>query len=297
MKRIVFYTVVILLLVGTGLFFLRPARPAKPAQEISVVVSGYVPYTLARQIGRGGPLHIQMLLPPNAEPHAFEPTPGSIVAVHHAAVFGYVSDALEPWVKDVLGAAGGKTRVVELAQGIPAGKDPHVWMDFDFVRLMAQAWARAFCQVDPDHAELYQENLADFERTLVQLDNEFSQGLRSCQSREVVHVGHLAFSALAKRYNLSLSSLAGASHDAEHSARKLAELVQLVRQRQVPAVFTEEAVSGRLAQTLAVETGTSLLPLYTIEHVSKADFNNGVTYAQLMRRNLASLKQGLVCQP
>ncbi|MBR4592324.1 MAG: zinc ABC transporter substrate-binding protein, partial [Elusimicrobiaceae bacterium] len=50
-----------------------------------------------------------MLLPPGAEPHAFEPTPGSMVLVHRADAFVYISDWLEPWVKDILGAAGKKT--------------------------------------------------------------------------------------------------------------------------------------------------------------------------------------------
>ena len=106
----------------------------------------------------------------------------------------------------------------------------------------------------------------------------------------------MAFSALAKRYGLSLTALAGASHDAEHSVRKVADLVKHIRAEKVPALFTEEEVSPRLAQAVAAETSAEIFPLYTIEHVTKTDFDQAVTYAQLMRRNLESLQKGLKCR-
>ena len=62
------------------------------------------------------------------------------------------------------------------------------------------------------------------------------------------------------------------------------------------ALFTEDAVSPRLAETVAAETGVDILPLYPIEHVTKNDFNREVSYAELMRRNLESLQRGLSCR-
>ena len=295
MKKIIFIIIIVSIVAVVGAHFFKPSSSAPAAQRMQVVASGYVPYTLANQIA-GGQAQVSMLLPPNAEPHAFEPTPGDMVTVHKAAVFVYVSDELEPWAKDVLGAAGKGTRVVQLAEGLPQSDDPHVWMDCANVLLMARKLAGALAQADPQHAPVYQENLDHFEEELSALNNDFPHALADCKSREVVHVGHLAFSALAKRYNLKLSALAGTSHDGEHAARKLADLVKYIRARNVQVVFTEEAVSPRLAQTVAVETGASLLPLYTIEHVSKDDFNKNVSYAELMRRNLENLKQGLSCQ-
>ena len=260
-----------------------------------VVVSGYVPYTLVREIS-GGQVKPEMLLPPGAEPHSFEPAPGSMVAVHNARAFIYVSDALEPWVKDVLGAAGPQTRVTALAENLPPQADPHVWMDFDNMRQLARTVADVLTGMDPDNASFYEENLKQFEQKIAALDNDFSRQLFSCESREVVHVGHLAFGALAKRYHLSLTALTGTSHDGEHSPRKLAELIKHIRRSHVKALFTEDALSPRLAQTVAAETGTQILPLYTVEDISKDDFARGVTYEELMRRNLESLTRGLSCK-
>ncbi len=285
--------VLICVFVIAGLCLIRFSH--KTPVSATVVTSGYVPYTLAKQLS-GDLLPVEMLLPPGAEPHSFEPSPGSMVAVHDARAFVYVSDVLEPWVKDVLGAVGKTTQVVNLSRAVAPSQDPHVWMDFGAAVDMARALARAFSELDPENAPIYEKNLKQFEQEVAVLDMDFARALSSCASREVVHIGHLAFGALAKRYHLSLTALAGTSHDGEHSAQKLIDLIKHIRAKQIKSLFTEEAVSPRLAQTVAAETGTQIFPLYTIEDISKEDFAGGATYAQLMRRNLDSLQQGLVCK-
>ncbi len=277
---------------------LAPRRHQVPVPEGTkprVVASGYVPYTLARQLA-GEYADVSMLLPANAEPHSFEPTPGALVTVKNADIFAYVSDTIEPWAKDVLSAAGKNTAVVQAAQYTAPSDDPHVWMDFQNVKKIARALTAALQQKDPAHAAAYAANLQAFEQETDALDESFQKGLAHCQSREVVHVGHLAFRNLTDRYHLSLSALAGSSHDGENSVRQLAELVKFIKRNHIRAIFTEETLSPRLSAAVAGETGAEVLPLYTVEHVSKQDFDRGVTYGELMRRNLESLRRGLACQ-
>lgn len=293
MKKTFFLLVV---LIALGLLYWGFSRPnTVRADKTSVVVSGYVPYTLAREIG-GDKISLSMLLPANAEPHSFEPAPGDMVAVRRADVFVYVSPRIEPWAKDVLSAAGPETLAVESAAFAVPSEDPHVWMDFDNAGKIAAALAGALSQKDPQNKAFYQQNLDAFQAELAALDTDYQRALADCRSREVVHIGHLAFQNLAQRYHLSLSALAGASHDGEHSARKLADLVKFIRQKNVKTIFAEETLSPRLSAAVAEETGAQILPLYTVEHVSKEDFDRGVTYTELMRRNLESLKRGLECK-
>jgi zinc transport system substrate-binding protein len=61
-------------------------------------------------------------------------------------------------------------------------------------------------------------------------------------------------------------------------------------------VFYEELVSPRVAETIARETGASLLLLHGAHNVSKHDMEEGVTFLSLMERNLASLRVGLQCR-
>lgn len=259
-----------------------------------LVTSGYVPYTLAKELA-GDNVNVLMLLPPGAEPHAFEPTPGALIMLKHAHAFVYLSDDLEPWAADLAKVVTEKTPVIKLADSVPAPADPHVWMNLENAKWLAAQIAKVLVQIDPAHELAYGENLAKFDHEISTLQEEFKNTLVNCRSREVVHVGHLAFKNLTDLYGLELTALAGTSHDGEHSAKKLAQLVEQIKKSGVQAIFTEETLSPRLAKAVAQETGAQILPLYPIEHISKKDFNENVTYATLMRRNLESLKRGLLC--
>ncbi len=254
-----------------------------------------MPYTVAKQIA-GDAADVSMLLPANAEPHSFEPTPGAIVSVHNADVFVYVSPRLEPWVTDILPSLDKNALAVDAAASAKPSKDPHIWMDFDNMIPFAQAIAQALTQKDPAHQEQYAANLKAFNSQLEELDRQFARGLENCKYRRIMHVGHLAFSNLASRYGLELTALAGTSHDGEHSVKRLAQVVDLIKKSGTPYVFTEPALSQNLAGVVAQETGAKLLPLYTVEHVSVQDAQDNVSYAELMRRNLTSLQRGLECQ-
>ena len=294
MKKIIFIFLLAALCVGLWLF--HPHKtPVHTDGKLQVVSSGYVPYTLAKQLA-GRQADVSMLLPPNAEPHSCEPTPGALVAVRQADLFVYVSDSLEPWARDIVSGAGSSSRVVRLADFAAPSPDPHIWMSFTNMAHMAQGLSSALAEKDPAHADVYQANLQQMQAELTRLQTAYQTELAHCQSRQLVHIGHLAFGLLAKEYQLSLSALAGSSHDGEHSARRLADLIVLIKQNHVPAIFTEPTLSPRLAATVSQETGVQVLPLYTVESVSKADFEQGVTYAELMRRNLENLKRGLKCQ-
>ena len=271
-----------------------PPAPVPVKERLNVTVSGYVAYSLAKQIG-GDRVTLHMLVPPGTEPHSFEPTPGSIIAVNEADLFVYVSPRVEPWTADILKGLSG-VNALEAGPSLPE-QDPHVWMTPYGALEMAKRISKALIKADPEGKAYYKQNLRFFEEEIKELHASFMNGFADCQSRDVVHVGHLAFGNLARTYGLNLQSLTGTSHQSEHSVHRLAELVRYIRKHGVPAVFTEEMLSQDLADTVARETNVRVLPLYTVEEVSKKDFDAGITYGEYMRRNLHNLREGLKCRP
>ena len=292
-KIFILFPLLFLLFVGVLLSRLMSARRVQAPEAGAVVASGYVPYTLIKQIS-GGTVPVTMLMPPGTEPHSFEPSPGVLVGMQKAAAFVYISDKLEPWAKDLRSALQRDTPVLVLSSTLPAQQDPHIWMNLEQVQNMARAVKDLLTQLVPENEKLYGNNLSEFLVQVQDLQKDFT-ALENCPQKDVVHIGHLAFEPLLYPYGLHLTALSGTSHEGEHSAQKLAELTKQIKQSGVKTIFTEETLSGRLAETIARETGAQILPLYTVEHISKVDFTNNVTYAQLMRRNLDNLKRGLAC--
>ena len=299
MNKKITAVLILLLLAAFGFWWWKGTAPAQapsavaPAEKLKVTASGYVAYTLLKQIG-GERVQVTMLVPPGTEPHSFEPTPGSIIAVADSDLFVFVSPRVEPWVKDILQGVSG-VNALEAGPSLPE-QDPHIWMTPYGALEMAKRIEKALIKADPAGKAYYQARFDAFEKEIKALHDDFNRELASCQTRAVVHVGHLAFGNLARAYGLEFEALTGTSHQGEHSVQRLASLVRFIRRHGVPAVYTEEMIASDLADTVAQETGVRVLPLYTVEEVSKRDFDAGITYTDYMRRNLHNLKEGLKCQ-
>ncbi len=100
-------------------------------------------------------------------------------------------------------------------------------------------------------------------------------------------VSHDAFGYLGRRYDLDVLPIAGLSPDAEPSPRRLAELADLIRTKNVTTVFSEQLASPKLAETLASDLGITTAVLDPIEGLAAAD--DSADYASLMRENLAAI--------
>ncbi len=292
----------------------RPAVP--PAGGRPLVVTTLFPlYDFTRTIV-GDRMKVQLLLPPGVEPHHFEPRPEDLLTIQRASLFVYTLPAMEPWAARLLqGLDLRHLRVVEAAAGVrlreigreeggddedaPAGPhryDPHVWLDFANAQQMVEQILAGVVAVDPAHAAEYRDRAAALKARLVTLDRQFREGLSSCRSRVVLQGGHNAFGYLARRYGLTYLAAEGVTADTEPTPRQMVALVQQVRARKAQAVFSEELVSPRLAETLAAETGAQVLRLNGAHNLTKEQFERGVTFFDLMEQNLQNLKQGLGCR-
>lgn len=279
---------------GILLHSCRVRHSVVSSSQEKLVVSGYVPHIIVRDLlGTDAP--ILQLLPAGTEPHSFEPTPGALVQLKNAAVFIYVSDALEPWAAELAKAAGGHTQILRLSSFVSSSQDPHIWMDLNKMKTIYTRVASSLCEVFPQNCEKINQNRDEAVEQITQLEKEFAATLAACKYKKVVHIGHLAFKNLLTPYGIELMALSGTSHEGEHSVKKMTQLIHLVKTQHIPAIFTEETLSPRLAQAVSSETGVEILKLHPIESVSKQDFDRQISYTDLMRRNLESLKRGLQC--
>jgi zinc transport system substrate-binding protein len=118
---------------------------------------------------------------------------------------------------------------------------------------------------------------------------------RACKRRTIV-TAHEAFGHVVARYHLDQQGIAGISPDQEPSAKRLAELADLVRRTGTTAIFTEELVSPRVADALAREAGgVRTETLNPLEGLSAAEQEAGDDWASIMRDNLTKLRTALGC--
>ena len=70
-------------------------------------------------------------------------------------------------------------------------------------------------------------------------------------------------------------------------------LINKVKEDQIPVIFKIELSNGKIANTIADETNTKVLEFNTAHNVSIDDFNKGITYVDLMKKNIKVLKEAL----
>ena len=277
--------------------------PEGDAGRVAIPASIYPIAYLAGEVG-GSFATVSTLTPSGAEPHAYEPTARDMVEIARGDLLLLNGSGLEPWgarVEEQL--RGGRTSVVTL--GAPLATlmltrdgaqvpDPHVWLDPMRAAEMGQHIADELSRIDPSHADAYAANARSLRERLTALDTSFRDGLRTCALREIVTT-HAAFGYLTDRYQITQIPISGFSPEEEPSAKQIAEVATLVRQKGISTIFFEELVSPRLAEPIAKEAGATTLVLDPIEGMSEEAQTSGESYISQMETNLANLRVALQC--
>lgn len=274
------------------------------------VAAAFYPLAWATERVAGDRVEVTNLTSPGAEPHDLELSIKQTALITDADLV-VLEHGMQPAVDEAVeqhadGAVIDAAEVLELKpmsehaheEGEEHGhdhdhgdSDPHFWQDPLLMADLGDDIAEQLTELDPDHADDYEANAAALRKDLEALDQEYAEGLRSCQRHDVV-VTHDAFGYLEK-YGLHLHPILGLSPDAEPSASVLSDLKATIREDGITTVFSETLVSAKTAEALAREAGVTTAVLDPVEGLA-AD-SDGEDYLSLMRANLRVLQKANGC--
>ena len=309
MKRLWALLLCALLLTGCA------APPDAPeGGKLRIVTTLFPYYDFARAIA-GDAAEVTLLLAPGREAHSFEPTPLDAVRIARADVFVYNGGESEEWVEDMLDAVDGDGRAVvrmmdyvdalgeEFVEGMQGAEedsdeieyDEHIWTSPANAALLCEALCGALCAADGANADGYRENCAAYVEQIRAFDARF-RDLRARAARDLlVFADRMPLLYFCKAYDLRYrAAFHGCSTDTEPSLATLKYLIDKVAEEGVPVVYTVDLDSRRIAEVVAEADGVGIETLYSLQTVSRADFDAGETYVTLMERNLDALERGLL---
>ena len=137
-------------------------------------------------------------------------------------------------------------------------------------------------------------NADAYVKELASLDSDFHAMMQTAKRGTVVFAERFPFRYLCDDLGLRYyAALPGCSSNEEVSLSTVSYLIDRVRDEQLPYIFTIEFSDGRIAHTIADATGCGVLELHSCHNVSRADFEAGITYLDLMRQNLANLQKAV----
>jgi len=269
--------------------------------SFSALASFVMPYDVARQVG-GEHVTVEDIVPMGEHGHDWDPDPGVVRDIEDADAFIYTRD-FSSWQDDAADelANDDDTTVIEISEGItfidsPAeDNDEHFWMNPIELQAGVENVVRGFSEMDPDNADTYEENGEAYIEELDALDAEFRDLADRRQQDQVIIGSHDSFQWWWDRYGFDIFSPVGISPDNEASAAEIQEVEELVEEHDVQYILYDMLEPTNLAESLAEETGTEILPLSPIEGITEEMIEDGVeTYFDHQREiNLETLELAL----
>ena len=172
--------------------------------------------------------------------------------------------------------------------------DEHVWTSPRNAILIVQALTETLAALDPANADFFRANAAAYISELEALDAALTQVVSEAARTTLVFGDRFPFIYLTEAYGLTAyAAFDGCSTETQVSPARVASLIDMVQDNDIPVVFYIELSNRQIAGVIAEATGAALLELHSAHNVSHADFTAGITYLEIMQRNIEHLREAL----
>ncbi len=296
-------------------------------EKLKVVTTLFPYYDFTRQIA-GDKVELTLVVPAGMDSHSFEPTPADMRTIQEADILICNGGAMEQWVSQVTEALDTSHMTVvtmmeyvdaveeEIVEGMEDEEhehghrdnheehsheeeheheyDEHIWTSPVNAMKFTRVITDVLVQADPENRQVYEAGRDGYLKKLEAVHQMLLQVARD-RKRDTIVVGDkFPFRYLTEEYGFEYrAAFSGCSTDTEPSARTIAYLIDKVREENIPAVYYLELSSHRVSEIIGEETGAEPMLLHSCHNVTRREFDAGITYVDLMLKNVENLRKGL----
>lgn len=247
--------------------------------------------------------------------HSFEPTADNIITLSSADLFICIGGESDKWVDNAVKSAENENlRVLKLmkvtgvleeetVEGMEtddheeadaAEYDEHVWLSLKKAQTAVDSIADTLCEIDPENAENYRKNAADYISKLESLDSEYKSAIVSAKGNTLLFADRFPFRYLTEDYAIEYyAAFPGCSAESEASFETMAFLIEKTKELKLDDIIVLEGSDRKIASTVASETGARIVMLDSCQSVTKKDVADGKTYISVMEENLKVITEAL----
>ncbi len=232
------------------------------------------------------------LMSEGVDPHTYRPTPGDIEKLMKAELIIAHGFHLEGRMAEFLVSLKKRKNVIlvedlvemkniRIVDGAP---DPHIWFD-------VLLWRDVAIRLGEKLKDRYPNNNSKaYAETLLELDAWIKTELSGLSSKTLV-TAHDAFGYFGAAYGFKVYGVQGLSTESEASLKHIEDLVSLLVEEKVPAVFFESTVSERTVKAL-IEGALNRGHNVKIGGELYSDAIKG-SYIDAVRHNVNTIKKAL----
>ena len=241
-------------IVGATVFALPGLGRAEA--PLNVVASTGMIADAVERIG-GDQVEVKGLMGPGVDPHAYRQTRSDIVAMTRADLVLWHGLYLEAQMEEFFDDLSRKNNVVAVAEALPQDAlrghddyddkfDPHVWMDPALWAQVVEGISDTLIEARPDAAAEFEANTQAYLGEIATLGDYASETLTQVpEPARVLLSAHDAFGYFGAAYGFEVMGIQGISTESEAGLNRISELVDMLVDRQIGAVFVESSVSDR----------------------------------------------------
>lgn len=280
-------------LIALSVAFVPPAGAAEPLR----VMASFLPMEIFTRnvVGETPGVTVESMLPASLGcPHDYALTPGDMKRISSAELFVANGAGMEEFLGEPVLRANPKIRIVETSRAVlpirEAGGEvnPHTWVSPRNAILQVREIEKALSAARPGLAPSFRRNADAYVSRLSALSAEFDAAAKTFRRKNIVTF-HDVFDYLARDVGLTVVGVIETAPGQEPSAGEMRKLSRTIREKRVPAVFSEPQYSPKIAEALAREAGVTVRVLDPVATGSPSL----TAYEDAMRRNLVAIRETL----
>ncbi len=227
--------------------------------------------SIVRNIG-GNRINLRGIVPDGVNSHTFEPAPSDAVILSSAHIL--IANGLELEVPTIELAEANLPEGAEVFtlgdkvitpeqyaydfsfpedEGKP---NPHLWTNVPYAMRYAELISEKLSELDPENADYFATNLELYQERLEELDTAISETVMTIpeENRKLLTY-HDSWAYFAPTYGMTVIGAIQPSDFSEPSPREVADLIDQIRDEQVPAIFGSEVFPSPVLEQIASEAG------------------------------------------
>jgi zinc transport system substrate-binding protein len=262
MKRILLYII---------LFFLVSCsrQGAYNSNKIITVSIGPLKY-FVEAIG-GSDYEVNVMVPPGASPHTYEPMPGQIIALNKSVAYisnGFLGFELT-WLDRFYEINPGMKRlsladkqVLIHSETAPEGTDdhegvdPHFWISPSSAKVIAESVRELLTELNPKHDSIYNKNYKTLITKIEDIDIKANGMFKDVKNRYFM-IFHPALAYLARDYNLI--QIPVEYEGKEPSLSQMKKIIDLGKSDNIRVIFVQKESDRKYADEVALEVGATVV--------------------------------------
>ncbi len=283
-------------------------QAGNPPGKLFVVATTGMIGDAARVIG-GEHIDLAVLMGPGVDPHLYKTSKGDLDLLDRADIVFYNGLNLEAKMAEILKKMSGGKTTVALGEALPDSvlrfptdfeghPDPHIWFDVALWRQAVQSVGETLAAKDTAHAVNYRDNLAAYLNELDTLHSWTAEQIASIsEDQRILVTAHDAFGYFGRAYGIEVLGLQGISTVTEAGLYDVTEMVNLLVDRKIRAVFVESSVPPKAIQSVVdgcrargheVKIGGELF-----SDAMGAEGTPEGTYVGMVRHNVSTIVEAL----